>query len=673
MGLLPIPAPVDKKVRVSSNDKVSSFLNGKLVAGAGITFTENNNGANETLTIASTGASYTDEQAQDAIGAMIDGSLVYVDATPLLTRAALTGDVTASQGSNALTIANDAVTFAKMQDVATGTLLGRTTAGTGDIESLTNIPTVTMSGNVVYMVSGPDVAVTDGGTGLSTLTTAYGLLAAGTTATGNVQTLSAGLTTQILVGGGIAALPAWGTDLPTAISIGGSYIYRDSGSDVALTDGGTGSSLVASAGGIFYSTVAQGAILAGTATANQVLLSGASVAPVWSTATYPATTVVNQILYSSATNVIGGITTGNSGLLITSAGGIPSIGTDIPTAVTIGSAYITRVGGTDVTVADGGTNSSAALTNQKVMTSVGGAIVESGAITDGESIQRNNTTFISAPLPLGTCEGRLTLTSGTAVTTADVTAAGTIYFALYKGDRIYLYDGTRWKLYSFTERSLALTVTSGNNYDVFIYDNAGTITLELSAAWTTDNTRADALTTQNGIYVKSGATTRRWLGTSRASGANTVEDSASKRYVWNYYNRVIKHLYKTEATVSWTYQSTTVRAANNSTANRVEVVVGILEDSITVSTYLYGFLYATAGNSIQTGIGEDSTTARVSEAIGGTLLNGGNWYQGIFSTLNKNISSVGYHYYQWVEAGNTDAVTTFYGNSTSGISGFFKT
>lgn len=43
---------------------------------------------------------YTDEQAQDAVGAMIDASLVYVDGTPLLTRAALTGAVTATQGSN---------------------------------------------------------------------------------------------------------------------------------------------------------------------------------------------------------------------------------------------------------------------------------------------------------------------------------------------------------------------------------------------------------------------------------------------------------------------------------------------------------------------------------------------------------------------------------------------
>jgi hypothetical protein len=43
---------------------------------------------------------YTDELAQDAVGAMVDTTLVYTDATPLLQRAALTGAVTASAGSN---------------------------------------------------------------------------------------------------------------------------------------------------------------------------------------------------------------------------------------------------------------------------------------------------------------------------------------------------------------------------------------------------------------------------------------------------------------------------------------------------------------------------------------------------------------------------------------------
>ena len=41
--------------KVSSNDSTAGYLNGKLVAGANITLTENGDGGNETLTVAATG------------------------------------------------------------------------------------------------------------------------------------------------------------------------------------------------------------------------------------------------------------------------------------------------------------------------------------------------------------------------------------------------------------------------------------------------------------------------------------------------------------------------------------------------------------------------------------------------------------------------------------------
>lgn len=73
-----------------------------LIAGSNITITD----SGSSLTIASTGgSSYTDENAQDAVGAMVDSTLVYVDATPLLTRGAITGDISVPQASNTSTLA----------------------------------------------------------------------------------------------------------------------------------------------------------------------------------------------------------------------------------------------------------------------------------------------------------------------------------------------------------------------------------------------------------------------------------------------------------------------------------------------------------------------------------------------------------------------------------------
>ena len=48
-----ITADTDVKTKVSSNDTTAGFLNGKLVAGTNVTFTEGSDGGNETLTIAS--------------------------------------------------------------------------------------------------------------------------------------------------------------------------------------------------------------------------------------------------------------------------------------------------------------------------------------------------------------------------------------------------------------------------------------------------------------------------------------------------------------------------------------------------------------------------------------------------------------------------------------------
>jgi hypothetical protein len=65
-------------------------------------------------------------------------------------RSALTGDVTASAGSNTTTIANNAVSYAKMQDVsAASKLLGRGDSGNGDVQEITLGTGLSMSGTTL--------------------------------------------------------------------------------------------------------------------------------------------------------------------------------------------------------------------------------------------------------------------------------------------------------------------------------------------------------------------------------------------------------------------------------------------------------------------------------------------------------------------------------------------
>jgi hypothetical protein len=70
-------------------------------------------------------------------------------------RSALSGDVTASAGSDATTIANDSVTYAKMQNVSAATrLLGRGDSGSGDVQEITLGTNLTMSGTTLNASGG---------------------------------------------------------------------------------------------------------------------------------------------------------------------------------------------------------------------------------------------------------------------------------------------------------------------------------------------------------------------------------------------------------------------------------------------------------------------------------------------------------------------------------------
>jgi hypothetical protein len=94
---------------------------------------------------------------------------------------------------------------------------------------------------------------------------------------------------------------------------------------LSLANGGTNAALTASNGGIVWSNATQFQILSGTATANQILLSGATATPAWSTTTYPATNAINTIMYASSANVLGVIAAANNGVLISGATGVPSM------------------------------------------------------------------------------------------------------------------------------------------------------------------------------------------------------------------------------------------------------------------------------------------------------------------------------------------------------------
>ena len=265
--------------------------------------------------------------------------------------------------------------------------------------------------------------------------------------------------------------------------------------------------------------------------------------------------------------------------------------------------------------------------------------------------------------------GRLTLTSGTPVLTGTVSAAGTVYFTPYKGNQISLYTGSAWKLMTFSELSITLsTLSASTAYDVFAYDNAGTVALE-TVAWTNATTRATALTSQDGVMVKSGATTRRYLGSfitdslkqcSVTFGSAAAGGGAAQVDLWNNNNRVMFSTAVTDTTDSWNYTTNTWRASNNSNTNRVTLFIGLDEDGVNVSA-----MGQVGGNAVTKwiGVGLDSTSATASNSLVPSITALTNVFSGIATYSGR--PGIGQHYFQWLEKSTAGGTTTWYGDNAA--------
>lgn len=98
----------------------------------------------------------------------------------------------------------------------------------------------------------------------------------------------------------------------------------------SITIAGSGSTLTTQLTGLTNHAIQIGAGTAtltqlGPGTTGQILQTNTTADPTWSTATYPSTTTINQLLYSSSNNTVGGLSTANNGVLTTGTSGTPVI------------------------------------------------------------------------------------------------------------------------------------------------------------------------------------------------------------------------------------------------------------------------------------------------------------------------------------------------------------
>lgn len=267
-------------------------------------------------------------------------------------------------------------------------------------------------------------------------------------------------------------------------------------------------------------------------------------------------------------------------------------------------------------------------------------------------------------------EFRLTGVSGTPVMTSDSTAISTLYLAQYTGSRIALYDTTnsRWVVRNSGEVSLAITGrTTDLPFDVFAYWTGSAVALEF-LNWSSATARATALARTDGVWLKSGDASRRYIGTVRPRSATTCHwvaataDSPAKFDIWNFYNRVNVGFRVWDTTDTWNYTTATWRQARASANNQVDVVVGIQEDSITIQ------LGVTSRNSTisilrAVGVGVDSTSSPTGiRAATENTVASRNAHQ---MALLSHQPAIGRHFYAWLEWSTATGTCTWVGDDAS--------
>lgn len=333
-----------------------------------------------------------------------------------------------------------------------------------------------------------------------------------------------------------------------------------------------------------------------------------------------------------------------------------------------GSSAVTLDGNGSETIRDN--SGSAATKTYSANQSVNLIIDRAGAywqVVSGEHGGASSTVFPRAP------GLRLTTQSGICKSSADRTAQGTLYYtpagACGGSSYLALYSGAAWVEFTQAELSLSLTVTSGKNYDVWACYSSGTPAISLSAAWTNDTTRADAIAAQDGFPVKSSDHTCLDVGVIRASGSNVTEDSAGgstsqtggKRYVWNRWVQTPSTASVIDTTDSWSYTTDTWRQANAGagSGNKVEYVTG--DAGTQIQAVVIGTVFI-SGESVVGGriaVGVDSTSVasgRMSQAFASSTQTGAH-IEGRYI----GYPGLGYHAINWLERGG-DTNSAFVGD-----------
>jgi len=292
---------------------------------------------------------------------------------------------------------------------------------------------------------------------------------------------------------------------------------------------------------------------------------------------------------------------------------------------------------------------------------------------------------------------RATLTTGVAVTTADVAGATSIYATVCNGSVVPIYNGSQFLLYALSaDLTLALDSNSGHtnyhqsgkNYDLFIINDSGTRRLGSGPKWddgavagsaTARGTGAASTDIQlkNGIWTNTNTITIRfgansgdtvsvaancatYIGSFRATADGQASDTVLKRLLFNAWQIAPRAGVVQEASVNWTYSTAAFQQANASAGNQVEVLFGLAGVLLDADAFSVVQNSTATARTVVSGIGIDSSTvnsarSQLVQCVSTPITTSESTYRGY--------PGLGWHEIRWLERGNGTDTQTWYGNN----------
>lgn len=289
---------------------------------------------------------------------------------------------------------------------------------------------------------------------------------------------------------------------------------------------------------------------------------------------------------------------------------------------------------------------------------IGQCYWKGSALDPGSIVRYDRTSFLSAfgLTPPGSAGGRLSLTSGNPLPTADASGS-TVYYVPFISNVISLYaTAYGWINRQFSEISVSIPVVASTPYDVFAYWDGDSVALA-AVAWASAAARASAVSLQNGFWVLTSDKSYRLLGTVATDASGTVQDTTLQRFVWNLHNQAARALIVSDTT-DHVYNVSTWRFWNNDLNNHCDFVLGF---DAPIQAVFYGDQASSAaGYPIRLAIALDDLSPDVILGQSG----GGN-FKG--TTTLTVLVTPGIHSLNMIEYGHPSTTNNFYNGEIASL------